>query len=72
MIWSAAQAVGLVASALLATAAAYLVFYWLLLQIGPARVAMLQWVQLLVAAAESVVLSAARPGWESLWGEVVS
>jgi drug/metabolite transporter (DMT)-like permease len=71
MVWSGEQAAGVAASALIATVAAYLLFYWLLLQIGPAKLAMLQWVQLLVAAAESVIVTAARPGWELLVGVIL-
>jgi drug/metabolite transporter (DMT)-like permease len=71
LAWSAGQAVGLAVGALLATVAAYVVFYWLLLRAGPARMAMLQWVQLLVAIAESALLAATRPGWEFLAGALL-
>lgn len=66
MLWSGASFGGVLASALFATAAAYILFYWLLRRLGPAKLGMLQWVQLLVAVAESALLTRVRPGWEFL------
>ncbi len=68
LAWSGAVVGGLLGSALIATAVAYIFFYWLLLQLGPEKLGMLQWVQLLVAVAESAMLTRVRPGWEFLAG----
>lgn len=71
MIWSGAQITGLFASALIATATAYILFYRLLLQLGPVKLSMLQWMQLLIAVLESAVVTRARPGWEFLAGALL-
>ena len=68
MVWSGAQLAGLLGSALIATVATYILFYWLLMQLGSAKLGMLQWLQLLVAVVESAVLTQVRPGWELLAG----
>ena len=71
IVWSISVGAGLVGAALIATVGGYFVFYWLLPQLGPVRLSMLQWFQLLLAAAESALLSHARPGWDSALGALL-
>jgi drug/metabolite transporter (DMT)-like permease len=60
--------VGFAIAAAATVVCGYLLFYWLLGSLGAGRVSMLQWTQLLVATAESVLLIRIRPGWESAAG----
>lgn len=66
--WSAMAGVGFAIAAAVTVVCGYLLFYWLLGSLGAGRVSMLQWTQLLVATAESVLLIRIRPGWESAAG----
>ena len=71
MRWSVVQGVGLLASAVIATVGGYVLFFTLLARLGPATLSMLQWLQTLVAAAESAVLMHVRPGWEAAVGALL-
>ena len=69
--WSATAVTGLVVDAALTTVCGYLLFYWLLGKFGAGPVSTLQWTQPFVAAAESAILMAIRPGWALLTGAIL-
>lgn len=71
LTWSATAAMGFVVNAGLTTVCGYLLFYWLLSKFGAGRVSMLQWMQPLVATAESVVLLRAKPDWTVIAGAIL-
>ena len=58
--WSSTAAIGFAVNALLITVCGYLLFYWALGKLGAGRVSMLQWMQPLIAAAESALVMAIR------------
>ena len=68
LTWSATAAMGFVVNAALTTVCGYLLFYWLLGKFGAGRVSMLQWMQPLVATAESVALMHSKPDWTVIAG----
>ncbi len=68
LAWSSSQAIGFLVEVLFATVAAYILFYFVLRKLGPAKVGMLQWLQLLISFAQSALLTQVRPGWEALLG----
>lgn len=71
LTWSATAAMGFVVNAALTTVCGYLLFYWLLSKFGAGRVSMLQWMQPLVATAESVLLMHAKPDWTVVAGAIL-
>jgi drug/metabolite transporter (DMT)-like permease len=71
LTWSATAAIGFVVNAALTTVCGYLLFYWLLSKFGAGRVSMLQWMQPLVATAESVVLMHIKPDWTVIAGAIL-
>jgi drug/metabolite transporter (DMT)-like permease len=71
LTWSATAAIGFVVNAGLTTVCGYLLFYWLLSKFGAGRVSMLQWMQPLIATAESVVLMHINPDWTVIVGAIL-
>jgi drug/metabolite transporter (DMT)-like permease len=71
LTWSATAATAFVVNAALTTICGYLLFYWLLSKFGAGRVSMLQWMQPLVATAESVMLMHIKPDWTVIVGAIL-
>lgn len=69
--WSATTAMGFVLQAALTVVCGYLVFYWLLSKFGAGNVSTLQWMQPLIATAESAALTSIRPGWDGISGAIL-
>lgn len=66
--WSAMAITDFAVNAALATVCGYLFFYWFLGTSGAGRASMLQWMQPLVATAESMLLMRVRPDWTVIAG----
>jgi drug/metabolite transporter (DMT)-like permease len=71
LTWSATAAIGFIVNAVLTTICGYLLFYWLLSKFGAGRMSMLQWMQPLVATAESIVLLHTKPDWTVIAGAIL-
>lgn len=66
--WSAMAITDFAVNAALATVCGYLFFYWFLGTSGAGRASMLQWMQPLIATAESMLLMRLRPDWTVIAG----
>ncbi len=71
--WSGFSLTGLLCLAIAGTALTYAGLYWLLARgtLAPWQAAVAQWLQTLLAVAESAALARTWPGWQSLAGALV-